>query len=124
MSLTFQHSGVLGMHWGQRRSRGGSLVTTKKPNTYSEDHQSMISLKKKKIHQMSNSELKAVSTRLQLTKSYKDLSKRDITEGEKIAKDILVGSVKTLAASYIIANAPAIGRKVVQYASTIIKTTN
>ena len=68
------HSGVIGMHWGKRTS--------------SSDHSSANKLKKKKIHEMSNNELKELTNRLTLEKNYKSLNPHMIKKGA-----IIVGTV-------------------------------
>jgi pyruvate/2-oxoacid:ferredoxin oxidoreductase beta subunit len=68
---------------------------------YSEDYKKSRVLKKKSISEMSNSELKELNTRLQLEKQYKDLTKRQISSGEKFVNDALGGLAKQTAANYV-----------------------
>ena len=89
------HFGVLGMKWGKRGSKKiGSRVynhikqNVKKENP-SEDHKTKTNLKKKRLHEMSNAELKILNERLQLERQFKDLSSKDISAGRKFAQDIL-----------------------------------
>lgn len=90
MSLT--HHGIPGMHWGHRK---GSTETPASP-----DHSKAHSLKKKPLSEMSNEELKTLSTRLQLEKQYKDARKQDVSSGKKFVSDILIGAGKTTAILY------------------------
>lgn len=73
------------MKWGFRR--GNSNLT--KPRNYSEDHIKKVTLKKKKLHEMTNAELKSLNERMQLEKQYKDLKKHDITKGKGYVNSIL-----------------------------------
>jgi hypothetical protein len=83
---TLTHFGILGMHWGRR--------TGKTPTTDSSDHVTTTAIKKKKLSQMSNAEIKKLSERLQLEKSYKELSKKQVSDGERIVKESLVNGAK------------------------------
>jgi len=118
-----QHFGILGMHWGRRarmvkktgkiiRSVHGKRVESdpwpihnfikrkladrksKQESSRSEDENAKRQLQKKKIHQMSNAELQKLNTRLQLEKSYKELTKADVSPGRKFVTDLLVGAAK------------------------------
>lgn len=68
------HFGVLGMHWGRRKAR---------VSTDSADSQAAKSLKKKRLSEMSNEELKKLNTRMQLEKQYKDLKSSDTSRGQR-----------------------------------------
>ena len=99
-----EHFGILGMRWGRRK--GGSKTTTSKPRVkkaedVSEDHAKKVSLKGKKLHQMSNAELRTLNERLQLEKSYKELTKADISPGKKYVNDLLVGAAKQTVSAYV-----------------------
>lgn len=82
-----QHFGVLGMHWGIRRAFQDKRST---------DHIQTKTILKKKVSQMTNAELKAVTTRLQLEKQYKDLTKKEISAGQKLTNEILSGLGKQI----------------------------
>jgi len=75
-----KHFGIPGMRWGHRG---------KKPSRISEDAARKNQLKKKRVSEMSNAELKALNERLQLERQYKDLSSKDISAGRKFVQDIL-----------------------------------
>lgn len=90
-----QHFGILGMKWGRRKSRSGGSDTS------SEDHKSASSLKKKKLSEMSNEELKKLTARLQLEKQYKDLTKVELGGGQKFVSDVLQGVGKQIATKYL-----------------------
>jgi len=106
-----EHFGVLGMHWGKRGSKkiGGKIHSTIKKHTAkenpSEDHTKKVTLKKKKLHQMSNEELRTLNTRMQLERQYKDLNKHDVSAGRafvtKTLTDIGSDIIKTTMATAI-----------------------
>jgi hypothetical protein len=99
-----KHIGILGMKWGRRKA--------KVSGPSSSDHKTSRSLKTKKLNELSNDELKKLTTRLQLEKQYKDLTKVELTGGKKIAAELLQGAGKQLASKYI-ANAAESGIKLV-----------
>lgn len=86
------HYGVLGMKWGKRR---GSTTRTS-----SSDHIKVSSLKKKKLNEMTNDEIKDLTTRLNLEKQYAELNKLSVASGRKIVGDILINTGKQTAATY------------------------
>lgn len=89
------HAGILGMKWGVRKR------PISDPKKLSQDHKAKLSLKKKKLSEMSNDDLKKLTQRMQLEKQYKDLSSADISKGKKIVSDILISSGKQLASTYV-----------------------
>lgn len=94
------HFGIMGMHWGRRKTRGASSTRGKGKNP-SEDHQKKMQLKKKKLSEMSNAELKTFNERLNLEKQYKDLTKADVSAGRKFVTDLITNMAKDVARSYI-----------------------
>ena len=88
-----EHHGILGMHWGHHKAR-----TTSVP---SEDYLRKTRLKKMKVSEMSNSELRSLTERMQLEKQYKDLSKSEISAGRKFAQDILLNIGKEIATNAV-----------------------
>ena len=96
------HFGIPGMKWGVRRSRTKGTISTKKPkpDTRSEDYKRSKKIRKKKLSQMSNTELKEINNRLQLEKQYKELTKRKPLPGKKLVGSILAESSKELAKDY------------------------
>jgi len=94
---SLEHYGKLGMHWGHRNAKTSmSSITSSihKPKQVSEDYAQKQKLKKKKIYEMSYSELQTLNNRLQLERSYKDLSKQDVSAGRKYVNDVLSNSSK------------------------------
>jgi hypothetical protein len=86
---SLQHVGVLGMKWGVHRRNP------------SQDSTQATTLKKKHVSEMSNEELKTLTTRLQLEKQYKDLTKTEMSPGRKFANEMLSKIGKQLLSSYI-----------------------
>lgn len=80
------HYGVLGMKWGHRKSEGGSSSIFRRREK-SEDYKTVEAIRKKKIKEMSNEELRTANNRLQLEAQYKNLTKRRIFAGEQFARD-------------------------------------
>ena len=95
------HYGVPGMKWGVRRtpaqlgrkktSASESLFGKKKtkPKAKSESSKKETAPKKKSVKEMSDEELNAAISRLQLEQRYKELSPQKVSMGKKIAKTIL-----------------------------------
>ena len=100
------HYGVLGMHWGVRKLQPTRVKTHKTPP--SEDHATAQALKKKKLHEMSNAEVKTLTNRLQLETSYRKLTGENVTKldrGQKEADRIMkLGG--TVVAAYALYNSP------------------
>ncbi len=93
MADNLQHWGVLGMHWGVRRNR----VDTSSP-----EHREVKALRKKKVHELSNAELKKITTRLQLEKQLKDITDAERKAGSMRLKGILGGPLGRMAISFIV----------------------
>lgn len=76
-NIALTHAGVKGMKWGVRRyqNKDGSLTPAGKKR-YSEDSFRVKQIRKKKVRQMSNQELKDANNRLQLEKTYGELTKK------------------------------------------------
>lgn len=98
---TLYHYGVLGMRWGRRKARSSSSSTngSKRSNT-SDDHNRAKALKKKKLSQLSNAELRELNNRMQLESQYKNLKRQDISIGRKFIKDVMYDSSKEIAKEY------------------------
>lgn len=72
------HYGILGMKWGVRR----------KSRTPSADSAKVKAIRKKKIDEMSNQDLRDANTRLQLESQYKQLTKKT-NIGKKAAQSYI-----------------------------------
>lgn len=92
-----KHVGVLGMHWGKRKAAKSSRPS--KPS--SPEHKNKEILKKKKLHEMSNAELKTLNERLQLEKSYKELTKAERSAGKKFVMDFLENTAKQVISTVV-----------------------
>lgn len=98
------HFGVLGMKWGVRRSGGIERFGRRQKigaGKISGDHQKKIGLKRKKLSAMTNEELKALNTRMQLEKQYKELTRADVSFGRKIVNDIIAPAAKQTATNFV-----------------------
>lgn len=87
-SNSLQHYGILGMRWGVRRyqNKDGSLTAAgrKRKTHISQDAKEAYSLKKKKVSELSNAELKKLNERQNLERNYKNLNPSAISTGVKI----------------------------------------
>lgn len=102
------HYGVLGMHWGIRKDNYTSGYIPKgkrkqeraaKKKEAAEKKQRLKELKKettKRPKQMTDEELRKAINRLELEKKYKDLNSRQISEGKRLAADILKNSARNI----------------------------
>lgn len=96
------HHGVKGMKWGVRRSLSKSSGRSRKKRDrtegWSEDAKSAASLRKKKINQMSNAELRKLNERKQLENQYRQLNPSTVKKGMTIAAATAgaMGTVVTL----------------------------
>lgn len=113
-----KHYGVLGMRWGVRKAQYDSNGRKKPKNLYiSKDSKKVTNIRKKKVNQMSNQELKDANKRLQLEKQYNDLThKKSI--GEKAVKTF-IGVAGTIVAAEA---AAATYKRVAKYAVEKIGT--
>ena len=68
------HWGVKGMKWGVRKDRTGVGASSA---SASEDHINVAALRKKKLSQLSNAEIKAVNERMNLEKKYREMNPSD-----------------------------------------------
>lgn len=93
------HYGIKGMQWGVRRKR-----SSKTGRVDSSDHTKAQGLKKRKLSEMSNEELRALNERLNLERNYKNLTAKpkifDTTAG-KAVQSLLMESAKELAKPYV-----------------------
>ena len=92
------HYGILGMRWGVRRfqRKNGRLTPRGRKRKMSQDAIDAKKLRKKKLYEMSNDEIKTLNKRKQLENDYKRLNKGQIAKGMAI-----VGSIKAFTASLI-----------------------
>lgn len=88
------HFGILGMKWGVRRSGGVERFGRRQKIGAGK-------IKRKKLSAMTNEELKALNTRMQLEKQYKELTKADVSFGRKIVNDIIAPAAKQTATNFV-----------------------
>jgi len=100
MTKQLIHYGVLGMHWG---------VTTKSSSSDSEDHKRSVALRIKRRNELSNDELKSLTSRLQLEKKHAELTKKELNFGEKfVANAVTNYGTQTIAALTALAAAKTV----------------
>lgn len=98
------HVGVLGMKWGHRKAR--TKVANLPPHSenrapVSETRLKEMQLQKKKLSELTTTELKAVNERIQLEKTYASLTKKETSPGMKFVTDVLLGAGKQVATTYV-----------------------
>lgn len=98
MGNELYHYGILGMKWGVRRA--GKSGSSKPKRVKSEDYTRAKNLKKKKLSELSNVELKELNNRMQLESQYKNLKKQNINIGRKFVTDLVYDTAKNTASSY------------------------
>lgn len=82
MNNELYHYGVLGMKWGVRRDRSRSGGSRKK-RSMSDDARDAYTIKKKKVSQMSNAELRKLNERTRLEQEYSRLNPKSVSRGWK-----------------------------------------
>ena len=116
MSDSLQQSGVLGMRWGHRKSGTSS---TGPPSA---DHATVASIRKKKLHEMSNDEINKLVTRTNLENQYKSLRPDKTSAGKKYVAGILAQSgrqaLTPLVASGMTAAAGLLVKKIISMAKS------
>lgn len=92
---TLSHVGIMGMHWGKRKSSGSA----------SEDHITSRNIRKKDLKSMTNKELKSYNERIQLEITYKTLNPTKLDKGLKLVKGTMANA-KTIVEVYAMINSP------------------
>ena len=101
------HYGIKGMRWGVRRfqNKDGGLTSagrkrySRDADDLSEDAKAASALRKKRVDQMSNAELKKLNERMQLERNYKQLNPSSVKKGLAIAGTV-IGAMGTIASLY------------------------
>jgi hypothetical protein len=104
------HAGILGMKWGHRKteSSGGSSAKTTTTGTgptvavskTSKDYDVVAAIRKKKLSELSNDEIKILGNRMQLEqtfKQYEDSHKTEFQKGKDVVLGVLGNSAKQAA---------------------------
>jgi len=86
-----KHVGVLGMKWGRRKSSSGG----------SSDHITVSSLRKKRLQDMSNDDLKKLTSRMELERKYRDLRSADASKARKWLSGTLSSAGSQVASKYV-----------------------
>lgn len=100
-----KHHGVKGMKWGVRRyqNKDGTLTAAgrKRRSNLSDAHDDYKRAHAgKKVHQMSDKELRDVNNRLNMEKQYAQLSAKQRSAGSKFVAGVLVAVGSQLANEY------------------------
>jgi len=100
MTQVIKHYGILGMHWGvttggKSGGRGGGRNGFRRGggrsgSKTSEDYRNAAALRGKKKNELTTEELKVLTGRLQLEKKFSELTKRDLSVGEKFVGGMIV----------------------------------
>lgn len=92
-----QHWGIPGMKWGVRRyqNKDGSLTPAGRKRQMSQDAKEASILKKKKVSEMSNAELRKLNERRNLERNYRQLNPNTVAKGVAVvgATAALLGSL-------------------------------
>lgn len=75
------HYGVLGMKWGVRRDRSSGGSKKRRASNMSQDARDAAQLKKKRVSEMSNAELRRLNDRQQLEQNHARLNPSKIKKG-------------------------------------------
>jgi hypothetical protein len=105
-----QHFGIPGMKWGIRRFR---QMQERHVSERSSDENVKREIRKKKVHAMSNAELKKINERMQLEKTYRELKAADISGGHKFVKGLLLGQAKQTSAGLLAMGVTIVGKKII-----------
>jgi len=106
---TLEHTGVMGMHWGHKKSSGWSA----KDNTVAKQHVTKSGGKIAKPYvkpattkitstgpRLTDAQLKSRINRLEMEKKYATLTKKEMSPGMKFVKDMLLNTAKTAVTTY------------------------
>ena len=115
------HYGILGMRWGRRKESvagSGSKISGKvkkmKKNNLSDDAKEAYKLKRKKLSEMSNAELKKLNERTNLERNYKQNNPGALKTGMAIAGTV-AAALGTVVALY------SNGHKIIKIGQAIVK---
>jgi len=92
MDESLKHVGVLGMRWGVRNGPSSNQ---------SSDHASVSNIRKKKVSELSNQEIRQLLERSLLEKQYRDLHPSIIAKGGKLVGNMILKTGTVEAQKYI-----------------------
>ena len=105
MENELYHWGIKGMRWGIRRyqNKDGSLTDLGKKRLKTEDYHEDYNKAhpSKNVKLMSDKELRERINRLQMENQYLQLTKRNVSFGEKFVKGILTGASNQILSKYV-----------------------
>lgn len=110
------HYGILGMKWGVQRSQKQSGKTAKrsKRENLSDDAKEASKIKRKKVGEMSNAELKKLNERMNLERNYKQNNPGALKTGMAVA-GATAAALGTVVALY------SNGHKIIKIGESIVK---
>lgn len=110
------HYGILGMKWGVRRAQKQSGRTAKrsKRENLSDDAKEASKIKRKKVGEMSNAELKKLNERMNLERNYKQNNPGALKTGMAVA-GATAAALGTVVALY------SNGHKIIKIGESIVK---
>lgn len=91
------HYGVLGMKWGVRRGRSSGSSKNRRASKMSDDARNAAKLKKKRVSELSNAELRWLNDRQQLEQNHARLNPSKVKRGLAAATGIVGTATATLA---------------------------
>lgn len=99
-----EHVGILGMHWGKKKGK------IKKPLSPHKDYSVADTIRKKDIREMSNEELKTLTSRVQLEKSYRDVSKKELSAGKQFMQNFIKQTLNAVLTSLVTKGIGSVGQ--------------
>ena len=100
------------MRWGVRKGRGGTTVGKTATKTESGERQKTRTVYSKSPKKLTNAEMERRIKRMEMEKRYNDLNSRDVSQGEKIARELVTNvgkQVVTNVATRALTNVSLIG---------------
>ena len=105
---TLEHKGILGMKWGHKKAGGWTPSDAAKQHVAKSGGKIAKPFVKSSTTKttstgprLTDAQLKSRINRLQMEKSYAQLTKKEISPGRKMITDILANSAKTVAQTYV-----------------------